>query len=276
MADSDGLHEVTLAPGDEAEAMDLSGEAGWNQVPEDWRFFIEDGRTIGMRDGAGRLVATSAAMPYDGPFGFISMVIVCPSERRRGLATLLVGKSTEYLRDRGLVPVLDATEQGQPVYERQGFLPQFRYDRWQRNGQGGLPDDVQGSPADPEDITRLDARAFGAARPGLLRRFLSRPDTSVISDGSGGFALLRKGSRAWQAGPVVSESEHAALRLLERLPISALPLFIDVPQRWKKIGAWLNAQGFTVQRSFARMGLDRAEPFGTPDSLFATAGPEFG
>lgn len=272
----EGLREARLAPGDEDQAMALSREVGWNQVPEDWRYFIDEGLTIGMRDRAGGLVATSAALPYRGPFGFVSMVIVSPSMRRRGLATLLVGKCAAYLRERGLVPVLDATDQGQPVYEKQGFLPQFRYDRWEIAGQGTTPADASGSPARPEDIARMDAGAFGARRPALLNAFLSRPDTVVISGETRGFALLRRGSRAWQAGPVVSDSEDAALRLLERLPIGARPLFIDVPQKWRKIGAWLTAQGFAVQRSFARMGFGRREPFGTPDTLFATAGPEFG
>lgn len=276
MADFEGLQQVRLAPGDEAEAMELSREVGWNQVPGDWRHFIEKGQTLGLRDRSGRLVATSAALPYDGPFGFVSMVIVSDTMRRRGLATALVKKCTGYLRQRGLFPVLDATEQGQPVYEKQGFLPQFRYDRWQIAGHGPAPADAAVSTAGPRDIARLDAAAFGAQRPALLKAFLSRPDTVLITEGTSGFALLRRGSRAWQAGPVVSDSEDAALRLLERLPIGAMPLFIDVPQTWQKIGAWLKARGFAVQRSFARMGYHRQEPFGTPDRLFATAGPEFG
>ena len=275
MADSEGLEQVRLAPGDEVEAMALSREAGWNQLPGDWRHFIQEGQTLGLRDRSGRLVATSAALPYDGPFGFVSMVIVSETMRRRGLATSLVGQCSAYLRQLGLVPVLDATEQGQPVYEKQGFLPQFRYDRWEITGHGPTPTETPGIPTGPEDVARLDAGAFGAHRPALLTAFLSRPDTIVVSERSG-FALLRRGTRAWQAGPVVAGSEDAALRLLARLPIGAMPLFIDVPQRWQKIGAWLKAQGFAIQRSFARMGLHRQAPFGAPDRLFATAGPEFG
>ncbi|KZY44346.1 hypothetical protein A3731_10590 [Roseovarius sp. HI0049] len=276
MADSEGLQQVRLTPGDEAEAMALSREAGWNQLPGDWRHFIEEGQTLGLRDRSGRLVATGAALPYDGPFGFVSMVIVSETMRRRGLATSLVEECTRHLRQLGLVPILDATEQGQPVYERQGFLPQFRYDRWEIAGDGPAPVNAPAFPAGPEDIARLDSGAFGARRPALLTAFLSRPDTIVVSEGTSGFALLRRGSRAWQAGPVISDTEDAALRLLGRLPIGAVPLFIDVPQRWRKIGAWLKAQGFAIQRSFARMGLHRQAPFGRPDTLFATAGPEFG
>ena len=66
------------------------------------------------------------------------------------------------------------------------------------------------------------------------------------------------------AGP---QREHAVV---------GLSRFIDVPQRWRRIGQWLGRHGFVIQRSFARMALGRAQPFGDPGRLFAVAGPEFG
>lgn len=276
MADFDGLHQVRLSPGDEQDALALSRDVGWNQLAADWTHFIQEGLTIGLRDRSGRLVATSAALPYDGPFGFVSMVIVTPAMRRRGLASALVRICADDLRARGLVPVLDATEQGQPVYEKQGFVPQFRYDRWERDGEGSMPALRPGPATDAQAIAHLDAQAFGAARPALLRAFLSRPDTVTINTDDTGFALLRRGRRAWQAGPVVSTSEDGAIHLISQLPLGDAPLFIDVPQGWQKIGAWLAARGFAVQRRFARMAFERRAPFGAPDRLFATAGPEYG
>jgi hypothetical protein len=89
--------------------------------------------------------------------------------------------------------------------------------------------------------------------------------------------MLRHGRRAWQAGPVVAPDEQSALKLMQQLMASANgSVFIDVPQRWRTIAAWLGEVGFTVQRSFARMALHRAETFGNPSRLFAVAGPEFG
>ena len=94
--------------------------------------------------------------------------------RRRGLASALVRICADDLRARGLVPVLDATEQGQPVYEKQGFVPQFRYDRWQIDGEGSMPALRPGPATDAQAIAHLDAQGFGAARPALLRAFLTR------------------------------------------------------------------------------------------------------
>ena len=75
----------------------------------------------------------------------------------------------------------------------------------------------------------------------------------------------------------MAADEDQALDLVAQLVAAAQGLlFIDVPQRWRRIAQWLSEHGFTIQRSFARMALGRAEPFGRPSRLFAVAGPEFG
>jgi hypothetical protein len=72
-------------------------------------------------------------------------------------------------------------------------------------------------------------------------------------------------------------SQDAAIALLDRLlETVSQSVFVDVPAVWPGIGAWLTSRGFTIQRSFARMALNRSSPFGHPENLFAVAGPEFG
>ena len=276
MAVSDALRIAALTGADLHGAMALSTEAGWNQTADDWRHFIEQGRTIGVHDHDGRLVASAAALPYDGPFGFVGMVLVTESWRRRGIATRLVDQCIETLREQNLVPVLDATAAGEEVYRKQGFAAQFRFDRWQGDATGGVPEET--APADLKMMVRLDAEAFGAARPKLMADFVRRAGTRVFqADHGNGFGMVRHGRRAWQAGPIVASDEAAALGLVRQI-LRALEgrIFIDVPQRWSALASWLQSQGFTVQRSFARMALGRAETFGDPSRLFAVAGPEFG
>jgi len=274
MAASEAGPIAPLAGADLDACMALSAEAGWNQTADDWRHFIRAGRTFGNRAQDGRLVATAAALPYDGPFGFISMVLVTADWRRQGLATRLVDRCVEELQAQRLVPVLDATAAGAEVYRRQGFVGQFGFDRW----QGALPpaaSPVAGTLA-ADRAAALDAEAVGAGRTRLMADFLSRPGTVAMAH-ENGFALARAGRRAIQAGPVVADGETAALGLLDRL-FSALSglVFIDVPSVWRRIGAWLGERGFEIQRSFTRMALGRAEPFGRPARQFAVAGPEFG
>ncbi|MBN9038002.1 MAG: GNAT family N-acetyltransferase [Rhizobiales bacterium] len=274
MAASEAGPIEPLGAGDLDACMALSIEAGWNQTADDWRHFIREGRSFGNRAPDGRLVASAAALPYDGPFGFVSMVLVTADWRRRGLATRLVDRCVEELQARGLVPVLDATAAGAEVYRKQGFVGQFGFDRW----QGMLPVAKAAAEAAPgaDRIRALDAEAAGAGRARLMDDFLGRDGTIAVGDGNG-FALARAGRRAIQAGPVVAADETVALGLIDRL-FAALAgfVFIDVPQAWRRIGDWLKARGFEIQRSFTRMALGRAEPFGLPARQFAVAGPEFG
>lgn len=274
MAVSDDLQLIRMTVADVEAAVPLSDEAGWNQTADDWRVFIERGHTFGLREADGRLVASAAALPYDGPFGFIAMVLVTADRRRRGIATQLVDRCIGHLRDLGLTPVLDATPAGVEVYARQGFRTQFGLDRWQGENLGkGKPERPT---TDPALFARLDAEALGAGRPFLISDFLARPDTRLVVQ-DGGFGMIRRGRRALQAGPVVAASEGDAIEIVEELVSgSAGPVFLDVPTVWQRLGRWLANRGFTIQRSFSRMALDRAEAFGRPERLFAAAGPEFG
>ena len=275
MAASEAGAIERLTRADVASGMALSTEAGWNQTQDDWRHFIVHGRAVGMRAPDGRLVASAAALPYDGPFGFVGMVLVTADWRRRGIATRLVDRCVAELREIGLMPVLDATAAGAEVYRRQGFIAQFGFDRWE--GTLEPPASGQGSAGSLSgDLVELDAEAFGARRGKLLEDFLSRPGTSARGDSSR-FALLRAGRRALQAGPVVAKDENSAIALLDDLFAATRgPVFIDVLAGRSRVGDWLAARGFTIQRSFTRMALGREAPFGKPERLFAVAGPGFG
>lgn len=276
MAASEVLHRVELSRDDIDSGMALSTEAHWNQVEPDWLHFITEGKAFGMRDGTGRLVASAAALPYDGPFGYVGMVLVTKDFRRRGIATELVAGCIDALQERRLISVLDATAAGAEVYRKQGFLPQFVFDRWEGRSEGdGEAMDLRVAAA---PISTLDASAFGARRKALMDDFLRREDTRCVVPAVGeGFAMIRRGRRAWQAGPVVAARESDALDMVGRLFGTIRgAVFIDVPARWRALGAWLTARGFSIQRSFTRMALGRSKPFGDPGRLFAVAGPEFG
>src|SRR5690554_727760 len=186
MAASEALSGVDLAKADIASAMLLSTEAGWNQTEEDWDHFITHGRVHKLRNADGRLVASAAELPFDGPFGFISMVLVTPDYRRRGLATALVDRCIADLRERGRTPVLDATAAGAEVYRRQGFRPQFTFDRWE-----GVAGGAEAEPSSVDtlaDIIAFDADVAGVGREALIADFIARKDTrSVVSGAVDGY-----------------------------------------------------------------------------------------
>jgi GNAT superfamily N-acetyltransferase len=122
MADTENIDIVELGVGDAQAGLVLSTEAGWNQNEADWRLFLSKGVVFGKRDGA-RLVSTAALLPYSGSNAWISMVLVTPDFRRRGIATRLVDACLAVAKQRGLTTWLDATPAGATVYGPLGFGP---------------------------------------------------------------------------------------------------------------------------------------------------------
>jgi GNAT superfamily N-acetyltransferase len=265
-----------LTPEHIAGAMALSVEAGWNQTLDDWALLISLGRTRGIFV-EGELIATAAALPYELRLGYVSMVLVTPRYRNRGIATAMLRQAVDDLENRACTAMLDATPAGAVVYRRLGFVEVFPLRRWQ--GEGGKIRGAAQLPAVPEDVERLvtlDAAAFGAARSFLIREFLGRAGTrALVSDV--GCVVRRGGFRADQIGPLVAADAHGAQQLLgAALGLRAGPVFLDVPDHQQSLATMLKALGFSVQRPFTRMALRLSTPPGDPALLFVTAGPEFG
>jgi GNAT superfamily N-acetyltransferase len=269
---------VEMRDADVAEGLALSDEAGWNQTARDWSLMIQLGRAFAIA-ADGRLVATGLALPYPPDFGWISMVLVHGPYRRRGLATRLLERSVAEERKRGLVPFLDATPAGRPVYERMGFRPIETLTRWRGSGGGSTPSPLP--PVATQDLSRiaeLDHAAFGADRSAVLADLHGRPGAVSRRDpATGGFLLSRPGRTATQVGPIVARETETALRLLESgLGVIPGPVVMDVPDREAAVARLLAGRGFRPERPFVRMALDRDTAFGDAALVHAVAGPELG
>jgi GNAT superfamily N-acetyltransferase len=269
-------------------AQALVSEAGWNQVPADWKMFLQLGTVYAVRDGH-RLAATAATLPYGNRFAWISMVLVAGSHRRRGLATRLLRRCVDDLIADKLVPVLDATPAGRPIYHTLGFE-----DSWGFQRLAGAPHPPAAPPDDAsfvvvEPITEAiwpalvdyDTRAFGADRGALLSDLRGRlPAVALCVRRNGelaGFLLGRDGRSATQIGPLIAEDDAVALALLRRsLATIEGPVYIDVADSKSGVAAFLTGCGFVSQRPFTRMLHRRHESFDDTARTFAVVGPEFG
>jgi GNAT superfamily N-acetyltransferase len=268
---------VELGADDVADGFALTEEAGWNQTADDWAMMIRLGRAFGVPGPEGHLIATALALPYPQDFGWISMVLVHGPFRRRGLATCLLERSIAELRDRGLVPVLDATPAGQAVYERMGFRPIDALTRWRR--LGGSRNPVEPGPGgELGDLAALDRAAFGADRSAILTSLLSRAGAVCVRDPARrGFLLSRPGRTATYVGPIVARDTEVALGLVEAgLAATAGPVLIDIPDREVEVAGLLARHGFEAERPFTRMALGRDTAFGEPELVRAIAAPELG
>ena len=261
------------------------------QLAADWRIFIARGRVYAVHTDEGRIVATTATLPYGSRFAWISMVLVAGEFRRRGLATRLMRWAMDDLAAARLVPLLDATPDGREVYRRLGFqdflgLSASRSPRAATRGR---------------DIRRGAGRAHRAdRRPGLagtvrlrrrsLRRRTQRRACRLAPATARGRARCRarrphRGlhARARRCAcradvrPLIADDDATACALIARA-LDALdgPLFIDLADDKAEVFSFLEERGFAPVRPFTRMLYGTPARFDDPARTFAVVGPEFG
>jgi GNAT superfamily N-acetyltransferase len=279
----------------------LSGAAGWNQDADDWTHMLSAGRGWGLSHADGTLVASTVVLPYGaadglgGGFAWVSMVLVLPQCRGRGHAARLLREALGWLSARGLVPVLDATPAGHPIYRREGFVDAWGLARHAREGGTPLPHAAvpEGVHIEPlrevhgPGLRSLDAPAFGGDRSALLRALGARaPRLAQVALRDGvvtGYVLGRPGCGATQLGPLVAADAATGIALLDAA-LAATPgrVLADAPDAQGAMHAALRARGFTVQRPFTRMLHPGDAPTaparapGDPSTLRLIAGPELG
>jgi GNAT superfamily N-acetyltransferase len=281
-----GLKEAK--PRDLRAALRLSREPGWNQVAADWRLMLEVGDSFGVATEDGKLVASGLTVPFGRPFGWISMILVTSTFRRRGLATHLMERCIAALRSRGLVPGLDATPEGRTVYRSLGFKDVYRITRFiadaprlpRKPPPAGVELRRMGA-GDINAVARYDAPIFGADRAFMLEHLRERrPGRAFIAVCDAkirGYVLTRDGRASAQIGPLVAEDAVTALALLSRaIGSNSGPLCIDLLDRHRAIAKELTAHGFIPLLPFIRMIYGRSQPFDDVRRVFAIAGPELG
>jgi GNAT superfamily N-acetyltransferase len=282
MASSEGqIGRLTVADLADAEAM--VAEASWNQVAADWRMFLDFGTAYAVRESG--VIATAAWIPY-GACAWISMVLVAGTHRRRGLATRLLHRCIADVTAAGLVPVLDATPAGRAVYAPLGFREAWGFTRLVARHQAmrSAPSTVAIDPITDNAWPALlayDAAVFGNDRSAVLTRLRGRlPPAELVARREGriaGVLLGRDGRTAAHLGPLIAEDDDAAQALL----VHALShingtVYIDLVGAKVNVRAFLETMGFSVQRPFTRMLLDRDRSFDDLERTYAVVGPEFG
>jgi predicted N-acetyltransferase YhbS len=264
--------------------LSLCREAGWNQTEADWRRFL-------ALEPTGCFVAEAAGEPGGtvttcvfGSVAWIAMVLVAERLRGQGVGTALLRHALAYLDARGVATVrLDATSLGQPLYERLGFLPEYRVTRW-----GGVPPVDQATtevlPYGTEHLpgmTALDREATGTDRGKLLARLTEElPAATWCTLDQGevtGYVVTRPGANAAQIGPCVARNEAEGRALLNQALAARAgePVIVDVPADHAAATALVQAAGLTPQRDFVRMY--RGEPVSDHvEMMWASSGPEMG
>ncbi len=270
---------------DLSRALELSTEAGWNQTLNDWEFFHQNAYNYAIDDSEGELVATTVAWDVAPRLSWIAMVLVTKACRGRGYARDLMQHAMAQAELRGRALALDASELGEPVYERLGFGIGEEIGRWRLEKYASAPVHAEMLPlreSDLDTVADLDFRVSGLSRASMLQEWLRRsPELAWGYRGPGGdlegFVLGREGRTTHQIGPLISLNLNVAQALLEKaLGTIGGPAYVDVPLGQRDFNDWLQRRGFKSERGFKRM----SRPIGAINTdwsrTFAIAGPDVG
>jgi GNAT superfamily N-acetyltransferase len=294
--------------------LDLCRASRWNQTEGDWRHFLAaapHGALVAVEGGT--VIGTVATLPY-GPFTWISMVLVDPTARGRGVGTALLHRGLEAV-PHGSTARLDATPAGEVLYRKLAFAGEYGLTRLfldasrggasrggasrggaSRGGasRGGASRGGASrgeatrtecvrplAAADWPALLEMDAGAFGASRATLLQRLVAEtPEYAWVAEAGPvrGYLIGRHGHVREHLGPLIADSAETAAALLEACLVAhpARRFFIDVPDHQQLFRARLTQLGFAPERPFLRMYRGQLTTPGDPSRVYAITGPEFG
>lgn len=284
----------SLHSGDIPRILAIAHSVGWTQTATDLQRMLRYapdgcfGLDVAPENGwEGGLASTAMAFSHGAELGWIAMVLTDPALRGRGLATRLMERAIEHLRNLGTHWIkLDASDLGRPIYERMGFVAENLMERRLR-APSRMPAAISASPLPIEEGAVLpmvlDRRGFGADRKRLLEMLTNMEGvrTAVVAGGRG-YAILRPNSRGVQLGPMLSEDAAASESLLRWAIEKAedRTLQWDLIRENESARVLADSYGFETHRVLHRMtlaGIATPPPFtGTTDLVYSIAGFDFG
>ncbi len=252
---AEGFSIRQMTEGDIAFGMTLDEIVGWNQVVADWVRFLRyqpDGCFVGMVGG--KPVGTVSTTCYGTEMAWIGMVLVHPDHRRKGIATALMKHALDFLDARGTQCVkLDATPAGATVYEQLGFIREWDFHRYQKDGKADQEALAIGAGAGGGGFAPpvTDREAFGVNRDQWLMRLAEGSRVEQFQDGYG---MLRPGRVATYLGPVMAQKADTAQVIVERLLAETKrTVFWDVPGPNEEAVKMAQRWGFAPVRPLTRM-----------------------
>jgi GNAT superfamily N-acetyltransferase len=254
----------------------LSAEAGWNQTVEDWRMLLElspQGCLAIEIDG--EVASTATLLCYGRRLAWVGMVLTQIKYRGRGFAMRLLKETLRLADEFGIESVkLDATDQGQPLYEKLGFRAEQPVERWWRDGT--IESEIPNSPTDLTEGTwkSTDQLAFGVDRSDLLAK-LGQRNTPLATTNA--YLMTRPGRTISYLGPSVCDGPESARQLMQRALKTPSPggWFWDLLLANKSAVVLAQDLGFAPKRHLLRMvrGKDLR---GREQAVYAIAGFELG
>ncbi|GIW80627.1 MAG: acetyltransferase [Gemmatales bacterium] len=277
------MHIRTMTADDLPFGMFLKEQAGWNQTEQDWRRFLSlqpDGCFIA--ENADRPLGTAVAFVFQ-EVAWIAMVLVEKTARGQGIGKALLRHALGFLERHQVRSIrLDATPLGQPLYERNGFVPQFQLTRFEGvpRSAASFAKPIVGLAEANDLLCAFDATATRTDRRKLLKALGQEASVrwfaQVENNDLRGYLALRPGALAWQIGPAIAMPESGeALFQTAWSALEGQRVFVDIPAGNSQAVACAQSAGLSPQRQLLRMC--RGEWICENISqLWASSGPEKG
>jgi acetyltransferase (GNAT) family protein/GNAT acetyltransferase-like protein len=207
-----------------------------------------------------RRVLGAACCASFGETGWIGALGVLPRARGRGAGAALTEACVEWLRERGARTVLlHATDAGQPVYERVGFVAEGRSRAWRGGPTHARHADGLRTlrPADRAALHALDRAITGERREAVLDAIAPLSGLGAEREGRLCGYLL---SSPWGAGPAaLAEDEQTGIELLSAARGATQgPAILTLPDANAAGVAALEGWGFRAVNHAERMRLGPA------------------
>ena len=238
-----------MVVGDLEAAVDLSLEQGWPHRPEDWKLFKILGEGI-VAEIDGKLVGTIMAWKFGDDMAALGMVIVTSAVQGQGLGSNLMKAMLGRLEGRTVI--LNATEEGLPLYRKFGFTEIGRV--FQHQGPAPvvpLAELQQGERIRPiggadDCLARIYCDATGMDREVLFFKLAKQGRTVVLARDHEpvGFAMLRRFGRGWSVAPIVAPDLGGAKALASHWLAAKAGSFcrLDVTEE-SALSPWLEEVG---------------------------------
>ncbi|RUW74606.1 MULTISPECIES: GNAT family N-acetyltransferase [unclassified Mesorhizobium] len=227
-------------------AVALSRQENWPHRAQDWQMALQLSSGAVALDDQGRVAGTILVTPYGNDCAMINMVIVDRNVRGQGLGRRLMDQAIALAGERPLRLV--ATADGEPLYEKLGFVPSGTILQHQgKVTELDAPDGVEAaSIGDLPEIKALDRDAYGADREALIDALAERGHFAIIRRNGAieAYAAIRPFGRGEVIGPVIAGSAEAAKDLISffAAPRGGAFLRVDTDSR-TGIDGWLTEIG---------------------------------
>jgi GNAT superfamily N-acetyltransferase len=263
------------------QALTLSQVLNWPYRAEDWGFAFDLGRGFAV-EAEGALVGTALWWPYGADYASAGMIIVAPDAQRQGIGARLMAALLADTAGRKII--LNATQDGMPLYSRLGFIPFGAVNQHQAVLQRAPAADASvplraAWPGDRGGLHALDRAGSGMDRGRLLDALFAIGDVVVIERHNriSGYGCVRRWGRGVVIGPVVASDPADARALIATLASRHVGTFVRIDVTIASgLSAWLEAIGLPNTDAVTSMSLGPPPQAAPGATLFALSNQSLG